>query len=459
MLKSETDSSKQDYEQQLKDLRRKYQDQVDELTLELHAAQTKAEDSRERELVRRFQREADEYKQKWSDAQKDLLNLRSENERLKTSRDGLEQERQKMLEHEQETALAHEAETSQLADKVKQTGEDQAAEIEKAAARDSQLQRLTGENEGLKQQVQDLELEIGNYKQQLADLGSTLKDRETEIESCIAQIQEENKEKAQAEQEEKQALQAEIDRLSASLQESDNAHKDELTSFAERIETAEKEKQALNSEQQTLRVKLNELQTNYEGVKNSYAKTFNQKEKTEDELTSLQSKYRNTLERVQELAVAKDHLELSLRMVEEEQQRLAEEKAQWSTERGQLQQQISVLVRKMETLTKDSAEQIRKCIKKASEYKAKVRQGNLKLQQMTARLVRAQAAGGAESFREPLPNTSRSLAAADVEPPFSDVAVQRELLNATPEANQLEEEIAKTLMEQNGRDPVPDACL
>eukprot|EP01022_Parablepharisma_sp_SALTPOND_P019936 TRINITY_DN3502_c0_g1_i1.p2 TRINITY_DN3502_c0_g1~~TRINITY_DN3502_c0_g1_i1.p2 ORF type:complete len:584 (+),score=120.96 TRINITY_DN3502_c0_g1_i1:4852-6603(+) len=434
LLKTDLEATRNDYERQLKNVKQKYLSQIDDLNIEIQELQGKLDDTRDKELVRIIKREKEEYKKKLVETQRDLLEAKSTITVLKNEVESLERDKQRFCEQVRMESEEAEKEINRITEKFKQSEEDHVAELQELHVKNKQLQQLLIENEALKGQVQELEIELGGYKKQIQEVGGTLKERELEIEACILQIQEENKENSVRVKEEKQILQNEIERLETTIKEMEESHKDELETITEKLEATEKQGKAMYEDQQQLRTKLEELQASYESIKTNYEKIVRQSNKQEDEIFALQARYRNSLTKEQELVTAKDHLEVSLQLMKEEHEKYLNEKAEWNAERTKLQSQIVALTRKIETITKEAAENVKRHVNKAAEYKSKVRRANLKLQQMTTKLAQYQA----EIYQNFTPG---KIEASNI----SNAWIQREVMSATPDPDKLEADIELTL--------------
>ncbi len=432
MLRMELDSAKKDADQQLHDARSRYQEKIAKITQNLDRAQQVVTDSRrDAESIRRLEKESDEYKQQWMDSQRELSSAQTECDKLRKSVAEFQHSRELFETQERETAAATEAEIALTQEKLRQMAEKYSSETRRAEELDARVRRIEEENAGLRQQLQARELEGETYRRQLAELGETLKDRQIEVDACMEQVRAEGNATAQTDLADRQALQCEIERLTNALQDARDTRQDSLDILGAQLDASEKHRRVLQEEHQALQRKLAALQTSYENLKHRYFAAANENEKHQSEILTLRTSRRGSLTKTQELVQCKDHLEVSLRVLQEENQRLLEEKSSWEVEREKLQQQVTELIRKVEMVANGSAEQVKKYIRKASAYKSKARQGDLKLQQMSARLVEAEAfpsLAGGETVREGLSEE-----------------VLRAQYSSTPEARQLEAEIASTL--------------
>jgi len=441
-LKKDLENIKTEYEKAIKEMKNKYISQIDSLNFEIHALQNNSDERKDKELMRLIKNDLDETKRKYAEAQKDLLETKNNFTNLQGELELLNQENARLTQENQEINTNAQNEINKITEKFKESEIEHSSEIEKSLSQNKQIQQLLIENEQLKGTVQELEIENGQLKKQIEELGNSLKDRENDIDNCILQIQEENKENARKVNDEKQFLQNEIDRLEQKLREEQENNTQELEEMQKKIENSERAAGTENQEKSQLRSRIEELEEMHKNLKNNYDKLAKQNENLEDELFSTQTRYRGSLTKEQELSNLKEHLEISIKLLKEEHQTLLNEKNDWATERSDLQNQILKLTKKLEDVTKEASENIQKHMKKASEYKAKVRQANLKLQNMSSKLLHG---NQAESFQQgvtPIKGEVMNIKSFDVKnyATVLDKGIENEI-----DEEKLEADIEKTL--------------
>ena len=86
VLKAQVESLKSEGERELRDCKERHRQEIQELTLENQALQSRADDRRDRDLIRQLRREVDENKRRATE-------LLSENSELRKERDSLKLEK------------------------------------------------------------------------------------------------------------------------------------------------------------------------------------------------------------------------------------------------------------------------------------------------------------------------------------------------------------------------------
>lgn len=86
MLKAQVEALKSEGERELRDVKEKHRQEVQELTLENQALQSRADDRRDRDLIRQLRREVDEHKRRATELLSENSDLRKERDQLKLER-------------------------------------------------------------------------------------------------------------------------------------------------------------------------------------------------------------------------------------------------------------------------------------------------------------------------------------------------------------------------------------
>ena len=433
LLKSEIESKDADYSRQFNDLKQKHQGQSADLMGELELMHEKLDDTRDKEIIRTMKREVEEYKRKSLDALKETADVRKQRDELKLEKSSIAIEHSKQLEQVRTNERKAREEIEDLNSKLQKLDEELEKELEKGVEKGEQIQQLIADNNTLKKNLQECELELNQTRTQFQSAENKLKEKEDALDSYSKKLQDEEKDRAILEREDKVKLQQEIERLQKELNISEDTRKSEVRDLSERLEGTEREKRVFQEECKMTRKKLADLQGSFENVKLNHIKALDARDKLENELMRSQDRYRASLTKEQELSTAKEHLEFSIKSIDEEHQKVLEEKKHWTMERVQLQSQISELAQKLETATKKTVDEVKNYREKASSYKSKVRQANLKLQQMATKLARVQA----ESF---VAGEYRSIPVVRQPPPM--LAGVEGMIH---DVKELESEIAETL--------------
>ncbi len=96
LLKSELESKDSDHARQVSELKQKHQAQVADLMSELQAMHERADDTKDKEIIRTLKREVEEYKRKSMDSVREAAELRKQRDELKLEKStaAIEQARQ-----------------------------------------------------------------------------------------------------------------------------------------------------------------------------------------------------------------------------------------------------------------------------------------------------------------------------------------------------------------------------
>ena len=81
---TQVDTSKMEYEKVIADIKKRHQEELNELVTDNHALQLRIEDaSKDRELQRQLKRDVDDLKRRLCECQQEALDLRKERDQLK----------------------------------------------------------------------------------------------------------------------------------------------------------------------------------------------------------------------------------------------------------------------------------------------------------------------------------------------------------------------------------------
>lgn len=435
LQKSELEAASTDHDRQLFDIKQKHQGQIADLMAELQTLHSKVEDSKDKEQVRVLKENLMNIKGKYLESQRESAELRKQRDELKLEKNTILIDVQGKLTENNRNATA---EVENLTDKLRKVEEELSKELKISMEKNEQIQALTSENDSIKLKMQELEIEYQRFETQKNEFEGKAKEQEEAVEIYIKKIQDDQQERNIYEREEKSKLQKEIERLQALVLTAEESRKKTTSNISVRYEESERERRILLEEQKMLRKKINDMQSSYEILKLNYIKVADGRGNLEEEVRKLQAKCRELIQKDQELMTAKQHLEFSMKTVEEEFHKIAEEKKFWNGERTDLQKQIAEMTQKLELSTRNMAEHVKKYKQKAVDYKNKVKQANLKLQQMASKLSRFQIEGIQ-------PGYDYKAVSADIgKTPFVP-AEENILIDAAQDAKQLEEQIAETL--------------
>ncbi len=98
MLKAQIEAVKSESEKEIRDLKEKHRQAAQELALENQALLAKAEDRRDRDLIRQLRREVDEHKRRCTELLAEVAEIRKDRDHLKLERGDLSVRHQRELE-------------------------------------------------------------------------------------------------------------------------------------------------------------------------------------------------------------------------------------------------------------------------------------------------------------------------------------------------------------------------
>eukprot|EP00826_Nyctotherus_ovalis_P016004 TRINITY_DN14602_c0_g2_i1.p1 TRINITY_DN14602_c0_g2~~TRINITY_DN14602_c0_g2_i1.p1 ORF type:complete len:503 (+),score=183.64 TRINITY_DN14602_c0_g2_i1:81-1589(+) len=390
LLKGELEDREARWSKEMSDLRTKHQGEVKSLTNELHLLREQLDEVKDKELIRTLRREVEEYKRRSLDAQRDAGDLRRQRDELKLQRTTIAIEHAKQIDQVKthEVKALNDLEDQKL--ELQKVKEELKGELQASSELRQQVQQLIVNNSSLKEKLRESELEFSQYLAHYGNVEEQLKVKEASLNEYSRKIKEEHKEQTIHDRQEKTKLQQEIERLGKELIQYRDGRRQEYQDMASKYETTLHERNAFQDECKASRKRLADLQCSFENLKQNYVRMFDAKDKLEKEVNRCQERYRSLLNKENELATAKTHLEFSVKAIEGNCQQLNNEKISWDTERMQLQRQIAELTQKLEGETKRTKEEVLRYKRKASDYKGKVKEANMKLQQMAAKLSRIQ---------------------------------------------------------------------
>lgn len=260
VLRAQNESLKSEGERELRDLKEKHRQELQELTLENQALQSRAEDRRDRDLIRQLRREVDEHKRRATELLSENSDLRKERDQLKLdcgelslrhTRDSEELRNALRL---AQTECERAAFRCQVAEDERQKlllkVEKRQAEVSGGLAERAQLQAVLREKdalvEGLQRQVGQLKGEAGQAEAQRAEL--------------LRKMQDELRDAAVRERKEKSKLQKEVETLTRQLVDIEAVHKADLLSAQSEVERVLHDSRVLAEEKRVAHLKLRELQ-------------------------------------------------------------------------------------------------------------------------------------------------------------------------------------------------------
>ncbi len=172
---------------------------------------------------------------------------------------------------------------------------------------------------------------------------------------------EEDRERGAMERKEKSKLQKELEVIEKNYGELENTRKRDVMLAQEEYEKLQKRHRVVTEERNIYLQQLQKMQTDLEEVHSRLDQKSDEYDLMEREYKKLQDKHRETLNNEYSLQTAKEHLEASIRMMQDDVQRFnadyEEQMTRSKHERGEVAQRYSDVARGFEKAKEDLIEQ------------------------------------------------------------------------------------------------------
>lgn len=175
IFKAQIESLKSESEKEMRDLKDKHRQELNELTLENQALLARAEDRRDRDLIRQLRRDVDEHKRRCTDLLGECSDLRKERDLLKLERGELLVKHQRDQEELKNEKRLLQSENERLSFKLQSTEEEKQKLLLKVEKRQSEVsgaltdkanqQTLLREKDSL---IESLQKQVSQLKGELA---------------------------------------------------------------------------------------------------------------------------------------------------------------------------------------------------------------------------------------------------------------------------------------------------
>ena len=208
--------------------------------------------------------------------------------------------------------------TEKLRFRVKCLEDDFQKQCLKAEKKASETVAVNNEKTSLLSLMKEKEILIDSFKRQLNEMREELHQREDELENSVRRQIEDDRDKGVHERKEKSKLQRELETIEKNYTELEHQRKKDVFSHSEEYEKLQKKHRVISEERNIYLQKLQQMQVDMDDVKNRLEQKQDEFELMEREYKKLQEKHRETLNSEYNLQTAKEHLEASMRVMQED---------------------------------------------------------------------------------------------------------------------------------------------
>ena len=247
LLKSEIETTNNDYTRQIDSMKQKYQSQIDALHSELEVLRDQADDPNDRELARVKSREADEYKRKLADAKREIGELRKQRDELKLENNSNTINHLKEVEEYKIGKKKTEQEIYDQHYEIERLEEELKREVKLGNERQEQIQQLIDGNDSLQKKLQECELELNDYREQYRLAEIRRREQSESLEEYGNRIEEEKNSNDFLKNKEVVELRDNLNKVREALEKSEQARRNEAKAFSSQLDDLEHDKKLLRS--------------------------------------------------------------------------------------------------------------------------------------------------------------------------------------------------------------------
>eukprot|EP00347_Sterkiella_histriomuscorum_P013840 403363164 len=376
IYKTSLENQKFDTEKIVQEMREKHKMELNEIFEENQSLQLKLEEQRDRETIRQVRRELDEYKKKCSDQSLELNELRKDRESLKLERNELIIKQAKELEDERNVRRTLNTENDKFKFRIRCLEDDLQKQQLKTEKKTQEVNATMADKTSTLSILKEKEIMLDTFKRQVNELREELHQRELDLEQHFRRQVDEDKDKGIMERKEKTKLQKELEILEKNYIELEQRRKADVTIGQEEYEKLQRQHRVLTEERNIYLNKVQQLQADYDDLMKQYQGKTDELDMVDREYKKIQEKHREVMNSEYNLQTAKDHLETSVRVSQEELQRVHAEYEEsvyrWKQERNDLHQKLSEFSKALDRAKDESI----KSKLHSKQYKEKVKLAN-----------------------------------------------------------------------------------
>eukprot|EP00347_Sterkiella_histriomuscorum_P015883 403355323 len=392
ILKTQLDSNRHEHEKEVIDMKDKHKQEIHEMMLENQALQSRADDKRDRELIRQLRRDLDENKRRITEMLTDSSDLRRERDLAKLEKNELVIQYTKDLEEERNQKRQIQSELDRVAFKLNCVEEEKQKLMLKVEKKQGEISNTHLEKNKLDSVLREKDALIDTICKQVTQLKEDLRQSDMQQQHLVKRLQEEEKEFHIRERKDKSKLQKEIEVLQRQILDIESTKRSDLEKAQSEFERIQREYRIVQEEKRMSLAKLQEVQVEYEAYRRQFEQKRIEQEQYESELKKLQEKYREAMSQLYSLKNDKDHLERSLQVAQQEVNRFNEgfdqEISIRNKERAEMQVRIQELITQNEKQRIETSRQIESYKSKYHQYKNKLKQANNSLQTLAERVAK-----------------------------------------------------------------------
>ena len=345
LSKTQVESQKVEYDKVITDLKRRHQEEIQEMVADNHALQLRIEDSsKDREQQRQLRRDVDDLKRRLCESQQESLDLRKERDQLKIDKNELLIKNAKDVEEERNHRRVLQTENDKLKFQ-KKCFEDDLSKIQLKCERKAQeVQGAMSEKTSLLTVMKEKEIMIDSLRRQLSQTKEDLHLKEQELDNYMRRAVVEDKDKNMIERKEKTRIHKELETLEKNYMELSHSRKADLQIKQNEIDNLNKVLAQYEESKQKINQQVDLFENEIRELKKKLVVKSDQFDVLEKEYSKLQEKCRDSQNQEFNLSTQKEHQDATLKIQEDQIQKLTtryqEDEAQWKLDKQELTKQI-----------------------------------------------------------------------------------------------------------------------
>ncbi|CDW73834.1 UNKNOWN [Stylonychia lemnae] len=376
IFKTSLENQKFESEKILQEMREKHKNELTEIYEENQSLQIKLEEQRDRETIRQIRRELDEFRKRASDQSLEINELRKERDALKLERNDMIIKQAKELEDERNTRRTLNTDNDKLKFRVRCLEDDLQKQCLKSEKKTQELNQTSNEKTSLLGLMKEKEIQMDSMNRQMNELREELHQRELDLDMYLRRQTDEERDKGIMERKEKSKLQRELEILEKNYTELEQQRKADIYAIQDDYEKLQKQHRVMTEERNIYLQKVQQVQTEFDDMRKTFDQKNDEFDMIEREYKKLQERHRETMNNEFNLQTAKDHLEMSVRVSQEELQKVNQEFEEsvyrWKQERGELLNKLQ----EFQSVISRARDESAKSKLHSKQYKDKLRLAN-----------------------------------------------------------------------------------
>ncbi|CDW85959.1 UNKNOWN [Stylonychia lemnae] len=392
VVKTQLDTFKHESEKELNDLREKHKQEVHEMMLENQALQSRADDKRDRELIRQLRRDLDENKRRITELLTDSTDLRRERDLAKMERNEMMIQFTKDLEEERNQKRVIQSELDRVQFKLQCAEEEKQKLLIKVEKKQSEIAHTQMEKNKYENILREKDSMIDTLNKQGQQLKEDLKQSEQQQAHLLQRLQDEERDFHMRQRKEVSKLQKEIEQLQVQILEQESNKRFDLEKSHSEFDRIQREYRIVSEEKRMAQMRVQDIQNEFESYRRQFEDRKYDQDLYENELRKLQDKHRECMQQIYQLKTDKEHLEKSLQLAQSEVNKFNDgfdaEIQMRNKERMDLQLKIQELITTNEKQKLENNRQIETYKSKYSQYKTKLKQANNSIHTLAERVAK-----------------------------------------------------------------------